>query len=362
MNKKIIFVITHRLDRNPSQRFRFEQYFNVLKENGYDVEVQNMIDAEADKIFYAPGHFLGKAKIMLTVASKLWGICRRIAQYDGVFVQREVFMLGTTWFERQMSSKVPMVFDFDDSIWVDNVSEANKRLAFLKDAQKTAKLVEMAKIVTVGNEYLANYARQYNKNVRIIPTTIDTQEYQAIPHDDLGYVTIGWSGSITTIQHFQQAVPALTRIKAKYGDKVRISVIGDGNFKMPELGIVGEPWRKATELSDISAMDIGIMPLPDTEWAKGKCGLKGLQYMAMSVATIMSPVGVNTDIIQHGENGMLASTDDQWFDCLCQLIEQPELRKKLGQNGRNTVLEKYSVEANKAKYLEVFAELVGKAN
>src|SRR5690606_2468378 len=120
---------------------------------------------------------------------------------------------------------------------------------------------------------------------------IDTDEYQRVSLPPSESICIGWSGSFTTIEHFQYAVPALLKLKKKYGDAIRMKVIGDGKYKHEELGIQGIPWIKKDELKELSEIDIGIMPLPNDEWSKGKCGLKGLQYMALGIATIMSPVG-----------------------------------------------------------------------
>lgn len=356
---KVLFVTLHRPNRSPSQRFRFEQYLDFLKENGFDWEWSYLIDEKDDKIFYKPGNHLAKFRIMLKSRRKRSKEVRSSKKYDIVFVQRECYMMGSTRFERGFAKNSKLIFDFDDSIWLQNVSEANKRLAFLKNPEKTSELVEIADIVFAGNEYLRQYALKFNKNVVIVPTTIDTEEYQRVNIPDRkDAVCIGWSGSITTIQHFEFAIPALEIIHKKYGDRVRFQVIGDGNYSYEPLGIQGIPWKKDTELKDLSEIDIGLMPLPDDEWAKGKCGLKGLQYMALEIATIMSPVGVNTEIIQHGKNGYLASTTEEWVEVISKLIESEELRKKIGSAGRQTVVEKYSVEANKNLYLESFKSLV----
>ena len=131
-------------------------------------------------------------------------------------------------------------------------------------------------------------------------------------------------------------------------------MIRDPNYSFKPLGIQGQKWSSGTEVEDLQSINIGIMPLPDIEWTRGKCGLKGLQYMGLAIPTVMSPVGVNTEIITHGVNGFLASSKEEWINCLSKLIESAELRKKLGDAGRKTVEELYSVNANKEKYLNLF--------
>ncbi|MDP4261641.1 MAG: glycosyltransferase family 4 protein [Bacteroidota bacterium] len=358
--KRVLILCLHRPNRSPSQRFRFEQYLPYLEQNGYSFEFSYLLDERDDRIFYMPGHTWGKARIVLKSIAKRWREIRKAARYDLVFVQREAFMLGTAYFERKIARKVPLIFDFDDSIWLQNVSDANKRLNFLKDAAKTSRLIKCAKEVFAGNEYLAAYARQYNTDVVIIPTTIETSVYKQEPLPPSGKICIGWSGSFSTIQHFALAIPALKRIKEKYGDKVYFKIIGDGNYYCQELETKGTPWVEATELRDLSGIDIGIMPLPDDEWAKGKCGLKGLQYMALSIPALMSPVGVNNNIIQHGVNGFLPATEQEWVDSLSKLVESRELRREIGEAGRKTVVDKYSVDVWKEKYLEYFDRVAQK--
>ena len=353
--KKILFLTLHRPDRSPSQRFRFEQYLELLRKTGYQVEYSYLLNENDDTVFYSH-KVLGKIKILIFSILKLF---KKYASTDKgtiVFVQRECFMLGSAFFEKLFQSKCKMIFDFDDSIWLQNVSEKNKLWSFLKSPSKTSKIIAMSELVIAGNEYLADYARLFNKNVIVIPTTIDTEEYRHRNAEakQNQKICIGWSGSVTTIQHFQYVIQPLLSLKAKYGDKIYFKVIGDGNFRQDELGIVGLPWKKSSEINDLSEIDIGIMPLPDDEWAKGKCGLKGLQYMALGIPTIMSPVGVNSEIISDGINGFLASTHEEWVDKLSVLIESAKVRQEVGEKGRETVLEKYSVKANESAYLEVF--------
>ena len=356
---RALFVVQHRTNRSPGQRFRHEQYLSHLEANGWECVVSNIIGVQEDKVLYKKGNALKKAAAMRK-ARKIRRIdAKRAAEFDVVFLFREALMTGSIAYERSIKAVGPkIIYDFDDAIWIQSVSEANKKWRWLKDPNKTAKLIALSDVVFAGNRYLSDYASTYNSNIKVFPTTIDTAEYVIGDRKARDKVVIGWSGSITTIQHFEFAIPILKRIQEKFGDKVEFSVIGDGTYVNETLKIKGAPWQKHTELSDLQNMDIGIMPLPDNEWARGKCGLKGLQYMGVGVATVMSPVGVNAEIIQDGQNGFLASEVDEWVSKLSALIEDKAFRDKIGAAGRQTVEEKYSVNAWKDAYLKAFNELI----
>ncbi|MDG1477353.1 MAG: glycosyltransferase, partial [Vicingaceae bacterium] len=302
--------------------------------------------------------FFQKMAIIIKAFNTRWKDVSKASEYDIIFIQREAFITGTTFFEKKFSkSKAKVVYDFDDSIWLSNVSDANKKWNWLKNPNKTKEIIAVSDLIFAGNQYLADYAKQVNKNVEIIPTTIDTEEYKKIDTDN-DKVCIGWSGSITTIQHFEYAIPFLIELKKKYNEQVEFKVIGDKNYTHSDLGINGIGWSKEDEIKELSSFDIGIMPLPNDKWASGKCGLKGLQYMALEIPTIMSPVGVNTKIIEDGVNGFLAETKEEWVAKISQLIDSKELRNQTGIAGRQTTLNFYSVEANKEKYLSLFNELI----
>ena len=355
--KKVLFVCLHRPDRSPSQRFRFEQYLEYLKKNGFDYKFSWLLSENDDEFFYSPGKFFKKGLIVLKSIWKRISETASASDYDIVFVQREAFMLGTAFFEKRFAQKAKLIFDFDDSIWLQNVSAVNKQFSILKDAAKTKKIIQLADLVFAGNNYLAEYAKEFNRNVVIIPTTIDTDLYKPVERFPNEKICIGWSGSVTTIEHMETKINALGEIKRRFGGRVYFKILGDGNYYSNVLETKGLPWKKETEIEDMAEFDIGIMPLPDTEWAKGKCGLKGLQYMALGIPTIMSPVGVNTEIINDGKNGFLADSDDEWIEKLSLLINSMELRKALGNSGRCTVEEKYSVSANRNLYLRYFNQL-----
>lgn len=364
----ILIIADHRLNRSPSQRYRFEQYLNFFKDNGFDWELSEIITESDDKVFYHPGNYLRKAWVMLKSIFIRLKDLRRAKNFDIIFIQREALLIGSSYFEKQFYKRGKVVFDFDDSIWLLDTSPENKKFEFLKNPDKTKINIQHAHAVVAGNPFLANYAKQFNNNVHVIPTTVDTEFHKPLERTIVPIaigtaqadkkIVIGWSGSISTIKHFEMAIPALKEIDKKYPGKIEIHVMGQGNYSHPELNIISKKWNSNTENADLNNFDIGIMPLPNNEWVKGKCGLKGLTYMACGVTTIMSNVGVNPEIIEHGVNGYLANNQQEWVDYLSLLIENPELRAKIGQQGRKTVVEKYSVNANKQAYLSVLKSLL----
>jgi glycosyltransferase involved in cell wall biosynthesis len=250
-------------------------------------------------------------------------------------------------------SKARLIFDFDDSIWLPNISGGNRSLEFLKRPEKTKEILSVCDFVIAGNKYLKDYASNYCKNVEIIPTTID-MTYHVKKDSVKERICIGWTGTETTIPHFLYIKEQLEKIYKKYGDKIYFKLIADKYTSIPELNLETTFWKKEIEIEQLSEIDIGIMPLPDNEWTRGKCGFKGLQYMSLGIPTIMSPVGVNSEIIKHGENGFLARNSEEWEMYLSLLIEDRLLQKKLGASAQKTVEEKYSVKANEFRYLNVF--------
>lgn len=358
---KILFLVPHRLGRSPGQRFRFEQYLSKLKEAGFDYTYSNIISKKDDVIFYSKGKYLAKIFIVIKAFFTRLRDIRKLHNYDIALIYREAFMLGTSWFEKKVSrTKTKLIFDFDDSIWLNDVSQGNANLKWVKDPDKTKRICKYADVVFAGNQYLANFALNYNKNVNIVPTTIDTNYHKPCVDKifDKEQICIGWTGSSTTLKHFETAIPMLKSIKEKYKEKVYFKVIVDFDFEIKELGLKSTKWNKNTEIKDLCEIDIGIMPLPDDKWSKGKCGFKGLQYMALQIPTLMSPVGVNNDIINNGKNGFLCKDLKEWIDKLSILIESPDLRKKIGLAGYNTILNHYSVESQQEKYISYFQELL----
>jgi glycosyltransferase involved in cell wall biosynthesis len=359
--KKILFIASHRPNRAPAQRFRFEQFLEYFKENGFYSKQSYFIFGSDDQYLYRKGAYVQKFRILVKAIFRRLKDVSRANEFDIIFIQRESFLLGSTYFERKFrKSKAKLIYDFDDSIWLGDTSDANKKLRWLKYPGKIDKIISICDMIFAGNKYLANYASYYNDNVKVVPTTIDTEWHKRTTYrtNNDTPVCIGWTGSITTIKHFQLAVPVLVKLKEKYGNRISFKVFGDANYSNEELNIKGIPWNRDTEIEELSTIDIGIMPLPNDEWSKGKCGLKGLQYMALEIPAIMSPVGVNNEIINEGVNGFLAKSDQEWFEKLSLLIDDAKLRETIGKEARRTVVENYSKDSEKGNYIKYFNELL----
>jgi glycosyltransferase involved in cell wall biosynthesis len=341
---RVAFLALQAPDLSPSQRYRVEAFLPWLERRGIQVRYDWVLDRGDLRIFYGTHGPLIKATIAARAAWRRLRSVLRARDIDVFLVQREAFFLGDAWSEWLAHVRAPIVYDFDDAIWIRAVSDANRRFAWLKNVEKIPRVVRMAHTVIAGNEYLADWARAHARNVTVVPSCVDTDRFlPGARRPGGGTVTIAWSGSPSTIEHLRPLLPVLERIQAAYGGRVHIRVMGDPAFTHPPLGIRGEAWSAQAELGLLREMDIGLMPLPDDEWTRGKCGLKGLVSMAMGAATVMSPVGVNTEIVRHGENGFLPATDEDWFAVLSRLVEDDALRRRVGAAGRDTVVERYSV-------------------
>ncbi|PIV58385.1 MAG: glycosyl transferase family 1, partial [Bacteroidetes bacterium CG02_land_8_20_14_3_00_31_25] len=210
---RILYIVPHRLNRSPGQRFRCEQYINALTEAGFEITYSNIISEKDDKIFYARGNYHKKAGILIKSFFKRLSDVRKAKNYDIVFIYREAFMLGTTIFEKMLRARNALiVFDFDDAIWLNDTSEGNANLNWLKKPSKTSSIIKIADLILAGNTYLANYAKTFNPRIEIMPTTIDTNYHKRkYEIQNKSSVCIGWTGTSTTLKHFEIIIPVLKK-------------------------------------------------------------------------------------------------------------------------------------------------------
>lgn len=355
---RLLAIVPSLYDTSPGQRYRIEQWEPLLRERGVEIDYHSFEDEALHALIYKAGNIRQKLQLVSRAFARRTSLLRRVRDYDAVYVFREAALLGPPVFERMIArSGVPLIFDFDDAIFVPYRSPSNGYLSYLKFPAKTRTICRLATHVMAGNPFLADYARAVNRNVTIVPTTIDTEKYTVDETKTAAEPpVIGWSGSYSTVQHLDTLRDVLQRLARE--ERFRLRVIGTPQYKLEGVDVEAMPWRAATETADLSVMDIGIMPLPDDRWSKGKCGLKALQYMALGIPTICSPVGVNTDIIQDNANGFIAATEDEWIEKLKALLRSAELRKRLGRAGRSTVETQYSALVQAPRVYQILEAIV----
>ncbi|TMI64931.1 MAG: glycosyltransferase family 4 protein [Bacteroidetes bacterium] len=361
---KILFLVPYPLHQAPSQRFRVELFLPELDKNKIEYSIQSFLDEAAWATLYKNGGTLSKLMGVIRGYARRWvKILFGLGGYDFVFIHREAAPLGPPVFEWVISKlfRKKIIYDFDDAIWIPNTSAENKIVSWFKAFWKVKYICKWAHLVVGGNDFLCKYARQYNRNTVLIPTCVDTTDkHNRLTNHDAEKITIGWTGSHSTLKYLDELVPVIRELETK--NNFEFIVISD---KSPDYIISSFrfiPWNEKTEIEDLQKINIGLMPLQDDEWSEGKCGFKLIQYMSLGIPALASPVGVNKKIIEHGENGMLCSKQEDWINGLNYLIHNKEERKRMGLSGRNKINASYSLKAYAPVFINLFRSDPDKRN
>jgi len=347
--------------QGPSNRYRVEQYLPSLRDRGIDFDLRPFWSSAAYKLLYEQGHFLEKTYyFLLGVLSRLRDILA-ISKYHIVFIHREACPVGGAFFETVLSLlRKPIIFDFDDAIFLPSGTLTNSFIERFKRPDKTSTIIRKSSHVISGNSYLYEYALRYNNSVSVIPTPIDTARYAPMPKESQGDITIGWAGSITTLEFLKMLENVFIKL-SRHFPFIKIKTIG-GYLSVKELtNITSKKWSLEEELDDLRAFDIGVMPMPDNEWTRGKCGFKAILYMSMGIPCVCSPVGMNKDIITDAKDGFFASSEEEWFEKLSLLITDAGLRKRIGIAARETVEKTFSVKVNAPKFTDILLNVYANA-
>lgn len=346
----------------PSQRFRIEQWNPYLESQGITLDFLPFFDPAFLKILPQPDMVISKSLRLIKASFRRCLESIKIRKYDAVLIHRAACLAGPAWLERIISLlNCPIIYDFDDAIFYLDTHPANRYFGWLKFPGKTGTICRLSSHVVVGNNYLAEYARQYNKKITVIPSSVDIDAYSTRYKRELHErVVVGWTGSSTSQSHLEGFAPLLRELLQQRD--VELQVISDRKPELPGVPVTWHRWSPETEISDLARFDIGIMPMPDDQWSRGKCSMKALLYMAMGIPTICSAVGMNREVIQHGENGFLATTNHEWLNCLNALIDNIALRQRLGQAGQQTVENYYSTRHCAMRFANVIREVVSCSN
>ncbi|MBM3253396.1 MAG: glycosyltransferase family 4 protein [Candidatus Omnitrophica bacterium] len=356
---KILFLTPHP-EEGASTRYRVKQFFPYFNSNGIECIFRPFIDSGCYRILYKNGYFFKKGFSLIKGMVKRAGEFINICNLDIVFVHLEASPLGIPVFERLFSFyKKPLIYDLDDAIYMKSISPANRLAYFLKNPTKISDIIRISSHIIVCNEYLGQYARRFNPNVTMIPTSIDTDRFivRDYKENNNKKVVIGWIGSHSTARYLTQLDGVFKRLSTRHNFVLKIIGAGKNNYFHGLKEASYSDWALDTELSEFMSLDIGIYPLPDDEWVKGKTGFKTIQYMSVGVPCVVSRVARNIEIVEDGVNGFLAGSEEEWLEKLSRLIENPELRKRMGLAGRISMEARFSIKANAPKYIEVFRKV-----
>jgi glycosyltransferase involved in cell wall biosynthesis len=341
-----------------STRYRFLQYFPYLEAEGVRCAFSSLTDASYLKNLYAIKRgtlgdytraFFRRVKALLNVR-----------RYDIVVIEYEILPYFPPVFETALKAlKIPYIVNYDDAIFY-RYSQSPKPWVRALLGNKIDTVMRNANLVIAGNQYLADYAALSAgaSRVEILPTAVDIKRYPlASRRKENPVFTIGWIGSPSTAKYLTAIAPALFRVCK--GGRSKVVLIGSGPVELEGVPTEVKPWSEETEVRDLESCDVGIMPLYDGLWEKGKCGLKTIQYMACALPVVVSPVGVNKEIVEDGITGILASSNEEWVNALTALRDDKALRDRLGLAGRKTAEKKYSVEVIAPRFAGLIREVAG---
>lgn len=342
-------------------RFRVSQYIPHLRQAGFDVTVSPFYSRDYFSFVYRPGKYLRKAVGFASLTLRRINELSSMRDYDLVLLYREAIPIGPPFIERRIARLgIPIVYDFDDAIFLPAMSEANQAFSFLKNPERVSEILSLSQQVTVGNEFLATYARKYNSHVTVIPTAVDTNRFVPRPDPlpaDGRKLVVGWIGSPTTFRYLESLQDVLATVAAHHPFTLKVSGAGRPvNFPGVDVQVV--PWSMADEVSLFNTCDIGVYPLTDDDWSRGKCGFKAIQCMACGVPVVAAAVGVNREIIDDGVNSYLASNHSDWVAKLGLLLSDAALRARMAAAGRRTIEERYSLRVTAPQLAAVLASAV----
>lgn len=330
----------------PSSRFRIVQLRAALAALRVDLTFHPFLGAAAYRTLVRGGALAGAAAVVEGFES-IRGVIDRAADYDAVLVQRGVALL----FDRRLLDAlqrrgVPLIYDFDDAVYLPQ-ERGRRWLERLRDPDGTTRaFCRAARVVLAGNEVLADFARAAvgpAGRVRVVPSVVDTDTFRpAGAARPPGPPTLGWVGSDTTVGYLEALAPALRALAGRVPHRL-VVVSGARRPRLDGVAYDFRAWEAGREVADFQELDVGLYPLDDSPWSRGKCGFKALQYLSCGAPCVASPVGVLRDIVRPGVTGLHACDTDAWVEACASLLADPEARARMGDAGRKLVEERYSV-------------------
>lgn len=353
-SKRILVLAPYLYDTAPGQRSSIELWERVLAPAGILFDYAPFEDERLHEVIYEPGHILEKAQLMAAAYARRFGTVRRAADYDAVLVHREASLVGPELFERWVNRiGVPIIYQLDDPLYVPYRSPANGYLSYLRFFGKVGRIARMSAMTIVNSRHHYEYVARYTSRIRQIPILVDGALYVPTARPEADRVRVGWSGSPTTAGNLALIRASLENVSGR--PDVELRFIGGREYDLPGVRFTNVPWTADTEVEQLRQLDVGLLPVLETEWSKRKFFMKIIQYMSLGIPPICTPIGANTEVVQHGSNGLFARTDADWDRELRRLIVDPSLRHEIGERAAQTAHEKYTVQARAEQIVEAFS-------
>lgn len=339
---------------SPGQRSSIELWDKVLAPAGIAVDHAPFETEELRRVIYQRGQPAAKAVELLRAYWRRLGSLRVLDDYDAVLVYREAALIGPELIERWAAHKgKPIIYQLDDPLYVPYRSPWSGWGSYLKFFGKVKRIIELSSTVIVNSRHHRDYAERYNRNVWQVPSVVDADVYRYLPRPPgRDGVSVGWSGSPTTVANLAVIAEPL-RAVARRAD-VSVEVIGATDSPLADVPMTMRPWRADTEVADLRRLDIGLLPVPLSEWNKRKFYMKLVQYMALGIPAVCTPLGSNPDVVEHGKTGFLADTPADWQRYIELLVEDGELRARMSEHAAQVGQAKYTLQANAEKIIAAF--------
>jgi len=329
-------------------RYRLEQFVAPLRERGIELDVRPFLNSRLFASLYRREQLPRTALGLAASAFRRFVDVGRARGADVVLVQREAMMFGPPvieWLTTRLGKR-PMVLDLDDATYVSYTSPTYGRLASaLKWFSKTDDLIRWARIVTCGNRHIAEYVSGKGSEARVIPTVVDTERFRPAPDREAreGPPVLGWIGTHSTFQYLKAIFPALTELARSH--RFRLKVVGAGlrEIDLPGVEVESLDWSLEREIADFQSFDVGLYPIVADEWSLGKSGFKAIQYMAVGIPFVVSPVGSCAEIGEAGRTHLAATSQEEWTAALSELLSDGKRRRQMGEAGRLHAVEHYTV-------------------
>lgn len=352
---RVLVLTPYLYGKAPGPRSSIELWERVLKPEGITFEYAPFETERLNGIIYQPGLTGAKVREMVRAYMRRIPLMRRLDEFDAVLVYREAALIGPELFERWVArTGRPIIYQLDDPLYVPYRSPSNSYLSYLKVFGKVGRIAGLSSVTIVNSRQHREYVAKFTQEIALIPSLVDGDRFSYRPatRSSGDPVCIGWSGSSSTSANLRVVQNSLRSLSER--SDVRLHFIGSDRFDLPGVRHTCQRWDPDSEIEDLRQFDIGLLPLPVDEWTKRKFYLKLVQYMALGIPAVCTPLGANPEVVEHGQTGFLANNDNEWSAALERLVADSNLRAEMGRVAAERAHERYTLQANASAIVDAF--------